>query len=108
MKKRIRKLEEYIELMKPCQKFHNIEKCVCYYYAFNILRKEVEEIERQISALPKEVNISFRKVKKEVQEVCGKFTEDTKKCFECKVCLAHTIFEAYPEHLDELYVQGKL
>ncbi len=94
--------------MRSCQRFHNIEKCVCYYYAFNILNKEIEEIERQVSVFHKETRLYFIKVKKEVQDICDKFTEDSKKCFECKVCLAHAIFEAYPEHLDELYVQGKI
>jgi len=89
--------------LKQCKRFPNIKDCVCYYNAFKVLEMEINKLEPVISAREKD---EFNKLKKEIKEICGKFDVSPRKCFGCRECAAHYIFENLPEDLEELYLKG--
>lgn len=98
------KLNQSLQEMEWCKKFPEPEKCVCYSQAFMVLHRKIKELEKRGKN-----SEELERIRKEIDKVflsCGR--NDNKKCFGCKICKAHIVFENYPEILDSLYLEGEI
>ncbi|MDP2960693.1 MAG: hypothetical protein Q8N71_04645 [candidate division Zixibacteria bacterium] len=98
------KLNQSLQEMEWCKKFPEPQKCVCYSQAFMVLHKKISELEKDA-----ENTKELAEIKSEIDKIFLSLDKnDKKRCFGCKICKAHFVFENYPEILDSLYLEGEM
>ncbi len=109
MDKEIIKLENCLKDMKRCLKIPRVENCVCFSDAFKVLNSEVDELFSKIDRLPDaEFMEKLLSLKKEIEEIKKIISKDDKECLGCNPCIASVVFKAYPDGLNNLYLDNEL
>ncbi len=103
------KLENCLKEMKHCLKLPNVENCVCFSDAFKVLNLEVFELYKRNDNLT-DVNSKEKltTLKKEIEEIKKNISQSEKECLGCNPCIASVVFGVYSDKLDELYKDNEL
>jgi hypothetical protein len=108
MDKDIARLEGCLKAMKKCFKIPKVENCVCFSDAFKVLNSEVNELEKRLGQLDDDSKAKLKSLRQEIEEISSIISKGDKGCLGCSVCMASVVFKAYPDKLDNLYMDDKL
>lgn len=104
MAEEIKRLEKCLSAMKKCLKVPHFENCVCFSDAFKVLNAEVEQVEKQIDKFDADSKERFLSFKKEIEGMTKLISKGEKECLGCSPCAAQAVFKAYPEQLNQVYL----
>jgi len=105
----ISRLENCLKAMKKCLKITNVENCICFSDAFKVLNLEANELNKKIGQIRDlKSKEKFISIKKEIEEIKGNISKDSKECLGCSPCIASVVFKTYPDRLNGLYLDNEL
>ena len=108
MDKDIARLEGCLKAMKKCLKIPKVENCVCFSDAFKVINSEINELEKKSGQLDDDSKAKLKSLRQEIEEISSTISKGDKECLGCSVCMASVVFKAYPEKLDNLYLDDNL
>ena len=108
MDKDIARLEGCLKAMKKCLKIPKVENCVCFSDAFKVINSEINELEKKSGQLDDDSKAKLKSLRQEIEEISKIISKGDKECLGCSVCMASVVFKAYPDKLDNLYLDDNL
>ena len=109
MKEEIKTIEHCLKAMKRCLKIPNVENCICFSDAFKVLSLEADELNKKVDQISElKSREELRAIKNEIEEIKKNISKGNKECLDCSPCIAGVVFKAYPDTLNDLYVDNKL
>lgn len=109
MDKQVEKLENCLKAMKKCLAIPTAENCICFSDAFKVMKLEADELSKKNELFrDAKARKAFVLLKKEIEDIQGRISKGNKECLGCNPCVASCAFQAYPNKLNELYLDNEL